>query len=99
VLYAAGDQTVRAYRAKDGTTLWTQALGDRAGRRPLLAGEFLVVPVSDSLLFLDPASGRVRAEWDPGEGVTATPLWTGTHLVVLSNDGFVYAMYLPARRG
>ena len=99
VLYASGDQTVRAYGALDGLTLWTRALGDRAGRKPVLARGLLVVPVGTSLLFLEPRSGLVRAEWDPGEGVTATPLWTGTHLVVLSNDGFVYAMYLPVRRG
>lgn len=98
VLYASGDQGVRAYRAEDGTTMWTRALGERAGRRAILARGLLVVPLSTSLLFLEPASGRTRAEWDPGEGVTATPLWTGTRLVVLSNDGFVYAMSLPVRR-
>jgi len=99
VLFASGDRQVTAYAAATGTPIWTYNPGDRAARRPVLARELLVVPLSSSLVFLDARTGRQRRAWDPGEGVSAAPLWTGSHLVVLSNLGYLYSMYLPGRAG
>jgi outer membrane protein assembly factor BamB len=94
ILFASGDQQVGAFLAESGRSLWTLDLPNRAGGTPVLAHGFLVVPTSASLLFVDPVTGRLRMNWNPGKGVTASPLWAESHLYVLSNLGYLYAMRL-----
>ena len=107
VLIAAGDGTISALETRQGKVLWTLDLSDKdskgrganAGGAPMLARGYVVVPTSTALAFVDPGSGRVRAAWNPGRGVTATPakyssLRVGSRLYVLSNLGTVYALQL-----
>jgi outer membrane protein assembly factor BamB len=46
---------------------------------------------------VDPSTGRPRLEWDPGQGVSATPVYADQHLYVLSNNGYLYALRLERR--
>jgi outer membrane protein assembly factor BamB len=65
----------------------------------LFAHGMLMVPTSQSLLFVDPATGIARVSWNPGKGVTATPIVLENRLYVLSNLGYLYALRLSGRSG
>lgn len=99
VLFASGDQQVAAMAGANGRWLWTLPIKGTAGRTPVLARGLLLVPTQGELLFIDPLTGRQRAAWDPGQGVSAPPLWTGSELYVLSNSGYLYAMRLQGKSG
>lgn len=99
VLFAAGDQRVDAYHAATGKLLWTRDIPGRAAQAPLLTRQALLVPTQRALLFLDPATGRSRLRWNPGDGVTATPRLAQAHVYVLSNLGYLYSMQLEGQGG
>jgi hypothetical protein len=60
------------------------------------------MPTATALAFVDPASGRVSAMWNPGRGVTASatrfvsPRF-GPRLFVISNLGTVFALDLSGQ--
>ncbi len=65
---------------------------------------YLVVPTSTALTFVDPTVGKVRAAWNPGRGVTATPTRfvsarDGNRLYVLTNLGTLFALQLTGSGG
>jgi outer membrane protein assembly factor BamB len=97
VLFAAGDQEVDALIEQTGRPVWSYNLGSKAANAPVLAHGLLIVPTGEALLFLDASSGKARSFWNPGKGVTATPLWDHSRLYVLSNLGYLYAMRLNGR--
>ncbi|HLT28916.1 MAG TPA: PQQ-binding-like beta-propeller repeat protein [Myxococcaceae bacterium] len=100
VLFATGSDGVRAMVAGDGSTLWSMRLSDVAAGQPILSAGYLVAPVSDGLLFLDPGLGRTVLRWDPGQGVSAKATQgPDRSLYVLSNLGFVYALDLLGGQG
>lgn len=99
VLFGTGDGSVVALHARTGQTLWTLDIGETYGRTPTLVKGLLVVPTNKALLFVDPSTGRPRVSWDPGKGISATPLWAEQRLFVLSNLGHLYALELYGRRG
>jgi outer membrane protein assembly factor BamB len=97
VLFASGDQEVSAVSEETGRPIWSRDLGNRAADAPVLAHGLLIIPTGQGLVFLDAASGKVRRFWNPGKGVTASPLFDRSHLYVLSNLGYLYAMRLNGR--
>lgn len=99
VLFGAGDGKVVALHARTGQSLWTLDIGETYARTPMLVKGLLLVPTNKALLFVDPATGRPRVSWDPGKGISATPLWADQRLFVLSNLGHLYALELYGRRG
>lgn len=99
VLFAGGDQQLGAIFGENGRSVWSLDLGTRAARAPVLARGLLIVPTSGPLVFVDPISGRARSFWNPGKGVSATPLWNRSRLYVLSNLGYLYAIRLHGRGG
>jgi outer membrane protein assembly factor BamB len=94
VLFVSGDGQIAAYWSETGTLLWSTPFKGRATRTPVMAKGKLVFPLTTGLAFADPATGVIKVEWDPGNGVSATPLWSGSRLYVLSNMGFLYSMRL-----
>lgn len=94
MLFATGDGVVMAIQAQNGRTVWTLPLKNLAGGAPVLADGHLVVPVTASLLFVDPTTGKTSLAWDPGRGVNATVRSEGSRLYVLSNNGFLYSLLL-----
>jgi outer membrane protein assembly factor BamB len=98
-LVASGDQQLQAVSIATGQSLWSVTLKGKSARQPVLAQNFLVVPIHDSLVFVDPLTGKQRVAWDPGQGVSATPAWSGSHLYVISNLGYIYSMRLMGKRG
>lgn len=99
VLFASGDGQVAAFRAEDGQQVWTLPLEREAGRQLAFVHGMLLVPVQDSLVFVDPSAGRVMTRWDPGQGVTAGALPAGGRVLVLSNLGYVYALVVRGDAG
>lgn len=99
VLFGAGDGKVVAVHARTGQTLWTLDLGEKYARTPALVKGLLVVPTNYALVFVDPTTGRPSTSWNPGKGISATPLWGDSRLYVLSNLGHLYALELYGRRG
>ncbi|MCI0572229.1 MAG: PQQ-binding-like beta-propeller repeat protein [Myxococcaceae bacterium] len=99
VLYAAGDGQVAAFLAENGKQVWSLPLPKQAGRRLSFAKGYLLVPVQESLLFVDPGSGRKVLQWDPGQGVSAAALPAAGRLFVLSNNGYLYSLDLAGARG
>lgn len=99
VLFTTGDASVGAVARDSGRVLWSLDLEGRAGQPPALSKGLLVVPTGDALLFVEPASGRARVAWDPGEGVSATPTRSAQRLYVLSNRGTLYAMRILGGAG
>lgn len=112
IVYAAGDGAVTAIETERGSVLWSVDLSEQtskgrlgnAGRMITTAQGYLLVPTSTALAFVDPASGKVREMWNPGRGVTASPVGFvspryGPRLLVLSNLGTVFALDLAGRRG
>lgn len=112
VLFATGDGTLTALDSRGGRALWSLDLSDRgpkgkvnnAGRPPIMTRGYLVVPTSTALAFVDPTVGKVRAAWNPGRGITATPTRfvsarDGNRLYVLSNLGTLYALQLIGSGG
>ncbi|HLL53578.1 MAG TPA: PQQ-binding-like beta-propeller repeat protein, partial [Myxococcaceae bacterium] len=98
-IYASGDQQMQAVSVATGRALWAVALKGKSAQLPVLAQGYLVIPIHDALVFVDPLTGRQRVAWDPGQGVSSTPAWSGSHLYVLSNLGYIYSMRLAGRRG
>lgn len=111
-LFASGDGAVTAFDAGSGRMLWSLDISDstprgkahNAGRSMSLARGYVVVPTATALAFVEPSSGKVRAMWDPGRGVTAAPAGTssprfGARLYVMSNLGTVYALQLVGAGG
>jgi outer membrane protein assembly factor BamB len=112
VLFCTGDGTLTAIETRTGRALWSLDLSDRtpkgkgnnAGRPPIMTRGYVVVPTSTALAFVDPSVGRVRAAWNPGRGVTATPsrfvsARGGNRLYVLTNLGTLYALQLVGSGG
>jgi len=99
VLFAGGDQQVGALFGDNGQSVWSLDLAQRAAQTPVLARGLLIVPTTGPLLFVDPVTGRPRSFWNPGKGVSATPLWSHSRLYVLSNLGYLYSMRLHGRGG
>lgn len=112
VLFATGDGALTAFDMSAGRMLWTLNLSDRtskgkgvnAGRSLALARGYVVVPTSTALAFVEPTSGKVRAMWNPGRGVTASPAGVssmrfGSRLYVVSNLGTVFALQLVSTGG
>ncbi len=111
-LYATGDGRLTAIEPKKGRVLWSLDVSDRtskgrvgnAGKPPMFARGFVVLPTSTGLAFVNPTTGRVEQAWNPGRGVTATPVRSssskfGNRLYVLSNLGTVFALQLVGRGG
>ena len=112
MLYAAGDGSLTAIETGKGKVAWSVDLSEEtskgrlgnAGRALTSAQGYLIVPTSTALAFVEPTSGKVRAMWNPGRGVTATPARFnspryGPRLFVLSNLGTLYALDLAGRGG
>lgn len=112
VLFATGDGTLTAIDSNGGKALWSLDLSDRtskgrlnnAGRPPVMTRGYLVVPTSTALAFVDPTVGKVRAAWNPGRGVSATPARFvsargGNRLYVLTNLGTLYALQMTGNGG
>lgn len=112
VVYATGDGAVSAFDMRNGRRLWSLNLSDRtnkgkgvnAGRSLTLARGYLVVPTSTSLAFVEPTSGKVRAMWNPGRGVTAAPVSSptmrfGNRLYVVTNLGTIFALQMVSAGG
>ncbi len=108
VLFASGDGSLTALETREGRTLWTLDLseptskgtrGNNAGQAAMLLGRSIVVPTSTALAFVEPSTGKVQSAWNPGRGISATPMRFdsdrhGSRLYVLSNLGTVYALHL-----
>jgi len=94
VLFAAGDGEVEALMKENGRPLWRYALRAKAAGAPVAARGLIIAPTGEGLIFLDASNGKARSFWNPGKGVTASPLWSRSQLYVLSNLGFLYAMHL-----
>jgi outer membrane protein assembly factor BamB len=99
VLFIAGDGQVSAVLRDGGRTLWSIPLKEKAARQPLFVGGLVVVPTQEDLLFIDPAEGKIARAWDPGKGVSATPVTSDGRLYILSNYGSVFALRLHGRGG
>jgi outer membrane protein assembly factor BamB len=114
VLFTAGDGFLSALETGKGKALWSLRLSDRlpkgvgflnnSGRALSAANGYVVVPTSTALAFVEPTSGKVRAMWNPGQGVSATPIRFssakyGPRLFVLSNLGTLYALQLKSHGG
>lgn len=91
LIVGTGDEEVVAFDRAGGKKLWTLAVKNTDARSAAIARGYLVVPANRSLLFVNPVNGRTEISWDPGEGVSATPLIRGAHMYVLSNMGYLYA--------
>lgn len=98
VLYVGGNEQVIAISTLSGAFLWKHALKSRPARTPVFAEGLMILPTTQELLFLDPASGRERLRFDPGYGISATPALAGKHLFVLSNNGYLYDLRLGSNR-
>ncbi len=97
VVFASGDRGLTAVLADDGKVLWGLPLEKKSAQPPAFVRGMIVMPVNNSLMFVDPSNGRPRLEWDPGQGVSATPVYADQHLYVLSNNGYLYALRLERR--
>jgi len=91
LIVGSGDEEVVAFDKVGGKTVWTLAVKNTDARSVAMARGFLLVPAHRALLFVNPVNGHTEITWDPGEGVSATPLIRGPHMYVLSNMGFLYA--------
>jgi outer membrane protein assembly factor BamB len=111
-LFGTGDGALSAFEPSRGRLLWRIDLRDvtpkgranNAGRGLTLARGYVVVPTSSALAFVEPTSGRVRAMWNPGRGVTAAPASVasprhGSRLYVMSNLGTVFALQMVSSGG
>ena len=112
VVFASGDGSLSAFDATRGRLLWSVDLSDKnskgrgqnAGQALTMARGYVVVPTSTALAFVEPTSGKVRAMWNPGRGVTATPVGVsspryGNRLYVMSNLGTVFALQMVSTGG
>ncbi len=112
VLFATGDGALSAFEMGKGRMLWSIELSDptskgkgvNAGRGLTMSRGYVVVPTSTSLAFIEPTSGKVRAMWNPGRGVTAAPTGAasprfGNRLYVMSNLGTVFALQMVSTGG
>jgi outer membrane protein assembly factor BamB len=87
--------SVVALSPADGSTVWTVPLHGSPAGDPVAAGKWLLVPTGEQgLRWLEAATGRTLRVFDPGTGVSATPVVAGRRVYVLSNGGVLYALDL-----
>lgn len=111
-LFATGDGALTAFEPSRGRMLWRVDLRDptskgranNAGRALTMSRGYVAVPTSTALAFVEPTSGKVRAMWNPGRGVTAAPTYFasprhGSRLYVMSNLGTVFALQMVSTGG
>ncbi len=90
-LIAVSGGTLSAFRASDGTQVWSRQAAD-IRERPAIDGDALYVSRTDgSVSSLDLASGKLRWEQKLG-GAARQPLVSGDRVYVGSNDRFFYAL-------
>ncbi len=99
LLIAAGDQEVSAFERAGGKKLWTLPVKNTEARSVAVTRGYLLVPAHHALLFVNPVTGRSELAWDPGQGVSATPLIRGQRAFILSNLGYLYALRLNRSPG
>jgi len=108
LLLVAGNFGISAYSAEDGMRIWNtpvlppkpltatrrKSVTDKAnsGRLPAMYSRWLMVPTSGDLGFFDIVSGKPMGYWNPGQGVSATPVVWNDRVYVLSNLGYLYAL-------
>jgi outer membrane protein assembly factor BamB len=92
LLIGAGDQEVSAFDRLRGKKLWALAVKNTEARSVAVTRGYLLVPTNHALLFVNPINGRAEITWDPGQGVSATPLVRGRHAFILSNLGYLYVL-------
>ncbi len=111
-LFATGDGALTAFEPGRGRVLWRIDLRDptpkgranNAGKALTMSRGYIVVPTSSALAFVEPSSGKVRAMWNPGRGVTAAPASFasprhGSRLYVMSNLGTLFALQMVSTGG
>ncbi|MFO0600347.1 MAG: PQQ-binding-like beta-propeller repeat protein [Myxococcaceae bacterium] len=112
VVFGAGDGALTAFDSRSGRMLWSIDLSDKgpkgkgvnSGSAITMARGYVVVPTATSLAFIEPTSGKVRAMWNPGRGVTATPAGLsspryGNRLYVMTNLGTLFALQMVSTGG
>ncbi|ACY16230.1 PQQ-binding-like beta-propeller repeat protein [Haliangium ochraceum] len=95
IFVTAADTGVHALDLS-GNLLWRQGTrdgGDPAA--PVVSGDYLLYTLGDAGMYVaDKRSGEVFQYFQPGNGVSSTPLVLGNDLYVLSNRAVLYAMFL-----
>ncbi len=112
VVFGTGDGSLTAFDGRTGRELWKLNLSDKtskgkgvnSGKALTMARGYVVVPTATALAFVEPTSGKVRAMWNPGRGVSATPTGVsspryGNRLYVMSNLGTVFALQMVSTGG
>jgi outer membrane protein assembly factor BamB len=95
-VYVGSAGQLSAREAANGEERWRAPLGDAWAGPPTLAGRYLIVPTTEALVFLDRKNGRTHRRFNPGRGVSAAPAYRGGKLFVISNWGYLYALFLNA---
>jgi outer membrane protein assembly factor BamB len=92
MLYASGDGEVTARFVNNGAEIWHFKLHDGFAGPITVVGQYLVIPATHALLFLERKSGRQHRSFNPGRGISAPPGVKGTEIFVVSNFGYLYAL-------
>lgn len=79
---------------RDGKARWTIPLDGESMTDPVVVRNLVALANSQSLVWLDPTSGRVLQRFDPGTGVSAPVASLGRRVYVLSNQGGLIALDL-----
>ena len=101
VLYHGGvDGKLRAIDRQTGAEQWVwDSDTDGALTQPQLLEAGLLVASSEGALYLvDPSTGELSWEYDPGfmlDGITVAPLVVGRQLVAVTNAGWVMSLLAP----
>lgn len=93
-LYVGAAGHLYAVSAANGKVIWDVPMNNLAPRAPLAVGRFVITATSGPLLFADAHTGRPLGTFDPGRGVSATPIFADGTLYMLSNRGELYSLRL-----
>ena len=99
LVFGTGDEEVCAFDRVGGKKLWTLPVKNTDARSAAVTRGYLLVPANHALLFVNPINGRAEITWDPGQGVSATPLVRGRHTYILSNLGYLYVLRFSRSAG
>lgn len=102
VIYSSGDNAVRAFRIKDGSTAWTKTFEEPSSSAPTLSGDRIYLGLrgdeyspanrSPRLVCLSARDGRLLWELDTEGAILGSPVIAGKWMIFCTEDQIFYVL-------
>ncbi len=102
VIYSSGDNVIRAFRIKDGSTAWTKIFDEPASSAPTLSGDRMYLGLrggeyspslrAPRLVCLSARDGRLLWELETEGAILSAPVIAGKWMIFCTEDQVFYVL-------